>query len=630
MNWRVEAADSRAVAKFLEAGIDAEPSRGMLTRDGVMSELRKKAKRAQLRLWLNRWFSKIGWSLAGGATLFVLLVLVDRLWLVRPDAEMLTGWVCLGLLAASVVASVVWTVVTRETLSVAAATLDDAAGLRERISSAIYCEKMDDPFGQAVVADANRVTHGLTVSRHLPLRFPQSAAYAGASLLFALLVFWLFPVVDLAGKQEALQKQLEQQKRVERTAALVQPLIDKQVEALRKRYPALEQEMQQLAALKNVQAATRPEDVAKEPIKQVNNLAREIENKKENPDLAKIEEFQKIAQKLEARQRGDSAVSKLVQAMAQGDYKSAQQALEEMKLDLMKAPKADEDKQKAEELRNQIHKLGDQLKELAENDKKLQQELAKTGMKPDEIARALEHLKKQDLDALKEQLKKQGLSEKDIQKLANQLKKCQGGCQMASKLGDSLKQAAQGQQGQQGSGQGSEAGFTEAADQLSEMEALQQEMNQLTAAAADLQQMQDQLSQAGQCGGMGLGEGQLKESQGGMGSLGQGRGNIAPKTETGAKTTAQKAKVESHPGAIISTQFVHGEQIAGQVTEEYVEAVISKEREVSDAINREAIPRQYHKSVSKYFSHAREGLPADRVKAVENKFESEKPAEEAK
>lgn len=601
-----------------------------------MSELRKKAKRAQLRLWCNRWFSTLGWSLAGGAALFVLLVLIDRLWLVRPDAEVLTGWVCLGLLGASVVASAVWTFLTRETLSVAAAALDDAAGLRERISSAIYCEKMDDPFGQAVVADAHRVTHGLTVGRHLPLRFPQSASYAGPSLLVALLVFWLFPVVDLAGRQEALQKQLEQQKRVERAAALVQPLIDKQVETLRKKYPALEQEMQQLAALKNAPPATRPEDVAKGPIKQVNNLARQIENKKENPDLAKIEEFQKIAQKLEARQRGDSAVSKLVQAMARGDYKSAQQALEEMKLDLMKAPKTDEDKQKAEELRKQINKLGDQLKELAENDKKLQQELAKTGMKPDEIARALEHLKKQDLDALKEQLKKQGLSEKDIQKLANQLKKCQGGCQMAGRLGDSLKQAAQGQPGQQGSGQGSEAGFTDAADQLSDMEALQQEMNQLTAAASDLQQMQDQLSQAGQCSGqcegMGLGEGQgqLKESQSGMGPLGQGRGGIAPKTETGAKTTAQKAKVESHPGAIISTQFVHGEQIAGQVTDEFVEAVISKEREVSDAINREAIPRQYHKSVSKYFSDAREGLPADRVKAVENKLEGEKPAGEAK
>lgn len=600
-----------------------------------MWDLRKKARRAQLRLWLNRWFSQLGWSLAGGAAIFVIFVLLDRLWLVRPDAEVLAGWVCLGLLVASVVASVVWVLLTRETLPVAAAALDDAAGLRERISSAIYCEKMDDPFGQAVVADARRVTHGLAVGRHLPLRFPYSAGYAGPSLLVALLVFWLFPVVDLAGKQEVLKQEQDQQKRLERTTALVKPLIDKQVDTFRQKYPELEQEMQQLATLKNAPPTTRPEDVAKEPIKQVDNVAKQIEDKKNDPDLAKIDEFRKIAEKLEARQRSDSAVSKLTQAMSQGDFKSAQQALEELKLGLMKAPKTEEDKQKVKELRDQIDKLAGQLKELAQNDKKLQNELAKTGMKPDEIARALEHLKKQDLDALKEELKKKGLSEKDIDKLAKQLKKCQGGCQMASKLGDSLKQAAQGQQGQQGSEQASdssaEAGFSEASDQLSEMEAMQQEMNQLAAAAADLQQMQKELSQAGQGEGAGFGEdqGRLSQSQGGMGNLGQGQGGIAPKTETGARTTAQKAKVESHPGAIISTQFVHGEQITGQVTDDFVEAVISREREVSDAVNREAIPRQYHKSVGKYFSHAREGLPADQVKAVENKINSEKPAEEA-
>ncbi len=605
-----------------------------------MSDLRKKAKRAQLRLWLNRWFSKIGWSLAGGATLFVLFILIDRLWLVRPEADMLAGWICLGLLGASVGASIVWTLLTRETLSVAAAALDDAAGLRERISSAIYCEKMDDPFGQAVVADARRVTHGLTVGRHLPLRFPGSASYAGPTLLVALLVFWLFPVVDLAGKQEVLQKQQDQQKRLDRTTALVQPLIDKQVESLRQKYPGLEKEMDNLTALKNAPPATRPEDVTKEPIKQVSNVAKQIEDKKNDPDLAKINEFRTIAQKLEARQRGDSAVSKLAQAMAQGDYKGAQQALKEMQLDLMKAPKTDEDKQKAKELRDQINKLGNEIKKLAENDKKIQNELAKTGMNPEQIARALEHLKKQDLDALKEQLKKQGLSEKDIDKLANQLKKCQGGCQMASKLGDSLKQASQGQ-GQQGANQASdssEAGFSDAADQLSEMEAMQQEMNQLSAAAADLKEMQDRLSEAGNGQGMGEGQGmgsgedqgQLTQGQGGMGNFGRGQGGIAPKTETGAKTRAQKAKVEEHPGTIISTQMIRDWQVTGEVTDQFVEAVISKQREVSDAINREAIPRQYARSVGKYFSDARGDLPPDKVKAAESKIEIEKPAEEAK
>jgi len=71
-------------------------------------------------------------------------------------------------------------------------------------------------------------------------------------------------------------------------------------------------------------------------------------------------------------------------------------------------------------------------------------------------------------------------------------------------------------------------------------------------------------------------------------------------------------------------------QVTGEVTDQFVEAVISKQREVSDAINREAIPRQYARSVGKYFSDARGDLPPDKVKAAESKIEIEKPAEEAK
>ncbi len=66
-----------------------------------MSDLRKKAKRAQLRLWVNRWFSQFSWALVGAAVLFVLAVLADRLYLVRPEPEVLLGWITLGLAGAS-------------------------------------------------------------------------------------------------------------------------------------------------------------------------------------------------------------------------------------------------------------------------------------------------------------------------------------------------------------------------------------------------------------------------------------------------------------------------------------------------------------------------------------------------
>lgn len=614
-----------------------------------MTELHKTAKRAQWQLWLNRWFSTLGWSLAGAGALFATLVLVDRTLLVIAEPEFLYGRLSLVLAGVALLTSIVWTAVTRESLFAAAAELDGAAGLKERISTALYCEKTDDPFGQAVVADARKVTRNLTVRRHLPLRVPYSANYAGPTLLVALLVFLLFPVVDLVGKQEVAKKKQDEQNRIARDAAEVKAVVEKQVETLRQKYPMLSKEdLDKLMALKTQAPTTRPEDIRNEPVKMVNNIAQKYEQKKDNPDLARIDEFRRMAEKVVAQQRSDSAASRLAKAMAQGDYKDAQKALEEMKLELMKAPMTEEQKQKTAELRQEMDKLASGLKQVAANDKKISNELAKTGMKPEEIKRAIEQLNKKDIDGLKNELAKKGLSQKDVDKLVNELKKCQSGCQMASKMGQSLQQAAQGQQGNQGSDQlseSSDAGFSEAADQLSEMEALQQQMNQLNSAVAELKNMQNSLAGGsgqgnrpgeGQGEGEGEGEGEgngMGPGQGrggGMGGLGVGEGNIAPVTETGAKTTAQKAKVNTLPGSIISTQFIQGEQIAGDVSAEHVEAVISKQRDVSDAINREAIPRQYHRSVGKYFNHATEGMPSDKVKVAQDKIELEQPSEEAK
>src|SRR4029453_13554657 len=119
-----------------------------------MSPFRKPAKQAQRRLWFNRWLGGFGWCLVVAAALLIPAVLLDRLWLSRADA---THWLGFGagiLIGSGFVISLVWTLLTRESLTVAALKLDDAAKLRERLSTALYCEKSSDPFAQAVIVDA--------------------------------------------------------------------------------------------------------------------------------------------------------------------------------------------------------------------------------------------------------------------------------------------------------------------------------------------------------------------------------------------------------------------------------------------------------------------------------------------
>jgi hypothetical protein len=110
-----------------------------------------------------------------------------------------------------------------------------------------------------------------------------------------------------------------------------------------------------------------------------------------------------------------------------------------------------------------------------------------------------------------------------------------------------------------------------------------------------------------------------------MGQLGQGQGGVAPEQATGFRTVTEKPKVNTLPGAIDSVRFVNGEQFSGEVSDEFVEAVISAQREVSDAIAREQIPRQYHAGIKAYFDHTRTALPVDGVEGPEDQSRQETP-----
>src|SRR5690606_14211812 len=112
------------------------------------------------------------------------------IWLALPGE--IVGYTALGLTGAALIVSVVWSLLIRDRFMTAAVKLDVAAGLRERLSTGLYCEKLNDPFAHAVVADAHKAVATIRVSQHLPVEVPRSASWAGGSMLAALLFFWLF------------------------------------------------------------------------------------------------------------------------------------------------------------------------------------------------------------------------------------------------------------------------------------------------------------------------------------------------------------------------------------------------------------------------------------------------------
>ena len=90
-------------------------------------------------------------------------------------------------------------------------------------------------------------------------------------------------------------------------------------------------------------------------------------------------------------------------------------------------------------------------------------------------------------------LEKKGLSAEQIEKIAKQLQRRQGASDMAKRLAGAMKNASQAAaDGQMGDSLGA---LSLAADQLSELEQLEQEMAQLESAAAALADAQANLDQ---------------------------------------------------------------------------------------------------------------------------------------
>jgi hypothetical protein len=93
-----------------------------------------------------------------------------------------------------------------------------------------------------------------------------------------------------------------------------------------------------------------------------------------------------------------------------------------------------------------------------------------------------------------------------------------------------------------------------------------------------------------------------------MGRLGQGRGGLAPEEQTAMGFKTERGKVHTGKGAIIGQFLVDGQQVKGEVSTDFAEVISAAERDASDRINRNRVPRQYHKAVKDYFSNVQRSM----------------------
>ncbi len=578
-----------------------------------MTYLEQRLRTARHRLWLNHWFHTVSTLVGVLAGIFAVLVLVQRLY----DLDVPLLWIGAGLGCGALIGSIVWATATRPSAALTAARLDEAAGLRERLSSGHYCTDADDPFAGAVLADAERVCASLSARRYIRLTIPQPFAWSALSLVVAASMFLISP--GLLQRSEAKEAYRETAQ-LEQTRIAVKRKMDA-VKRIAETSPALEDLKDELDALDRETGGKleRPGDLRHEAIKKIDKLADAVKQKRRSGDYESTREMRKMLRGLKVPRSSDAPTQKLARALQEGDFKSAREEIESLREQLATL-KTEQDKELVAKISKQLNDIAKQLEKLSKN-KKLAQQLEQAGIKKEDLKRLLENLKKQDLDQLKKQLEQKGMSRQQIEKLVKQLQRRQAVGSTAKRLAQAMKKGAQcNNPGQMGEALG---GLSMAADQLSELELLEQEMSQLDTVLADLQNAKDDLNRpCSAC--MGLGCGRCQGKAGGMGRLGRGRGGLAPEQETPIDFRVRRGKVHTGKGAIIGQFLFDGEQVKGEVSSSFVEVVTAAEHEASDRINRNRIPRQYHKAVKAYFSNVQRSIKDARLQVPDAKTTSAK------
>ena len=569
-----------------------------------MTAFERNVKQTQWRLGVNDWFSALGWCLLWGAAAWCAIILADKLF----DLSLPLLYICLGLAAAALAAASIRVGMRRHDRIAAAAVLDQAAGLKERTSSGLYCLDSKDPFAQAVIEDAEQISRRISVRSFIKFSWPSSLSFASAAILVALIVTWL-PIGPLQAAETKVARQEQDdfiREDVKRTVKKLQRFRE-QVE----KNSALKDLVQSLKTIDDlpVEKMNTPVEVRREAIKKIDKVADAL-RKSKNEKLNEMKELSRMFRGLRNTKQPKTPTEKLSKALSKGDFKAAQDAVKELREQLAKM-KMKQDPEQRKKMQAQIQKFAEQLKELAkqeERKKQLENELKKSGVDPETAKRALENLTKADIEKIKEQMKKQGADKKQIKEMVNKLQNQKKACQSCSKMGGAMQQAAQMMQSDSSMADAS-AQLQSVGEALSDMEQLQQELSELESMLADAQQAQNELSDqqnsfCQSCDGKGCKacNGSGNRPGGGMGRLGRGRGGRGPEQKTAERWVKERTPVITTKGSIIGKKFIDGEQVRGEVGTEAVELFSAAERDATDALNKTRIPSHLRKAVKNYFS----------------------------
>jgi myosin heavy subunit len=574
-----------------------------------MHEIHRVLGHASRRLLVVRWLSLFIASVTGALLIALAARIVQQVfglewtWAAFWQSALLIG------LAAAVVISAAWAFISRARPMLVAQEVDERAGLRESLSTAMHVSQSQDAWAQSVVESARERARAVDVAKTIPYELPRWWPAPIAAALSLLVVWVAVPRLDVLG----LFAKNEEARKVEQEIVQVKAEVKKDQAKLEELLAkaGVEDEKQADEGGPAAEKAEKPlsaDEIRRTALKQLTNLQEKL-SEKQSGEKAQTLEAMKQAMK-QMKSPGPGPLDELSKKMAQGKFDEASKQLEQMQQKLASGEMSPDQR---EQMKAQLDKMSQQMKQLAQDQKQLAKQLEQAGMSADQ-AKKLAEQAMANPDSFKRALEgMKNLSPEQLQKLAQMAKSQQQSQQAMDKMSQACKNMSEGMNKNGMDQQGQEA-ISQLASQLSEMESLEAEMKSLQAAMGECKSQMSKLGgqcKGGNCDGDGesmFSEHQSEWAQGekkgkGKGSGGAGQGNgVSPEAEV-VDTLMDKAKANTKPGqgAIIASRYVQGESIKGESVLEFSEAVSSASRHATEAIETMQVAPEYQAVVKAYF-----------------------------
>lgn len=596
-----------------------------------MDEIRRVVKAAGMRLMVVGFFRHlVVLAVAGVIALFAAL-LVQRLFgLTWP-------WKIIFASAggAVVLAALVTTIARRKDSLGVARELDERAGLRESLSTAMCVSASEDPWSKAVVETARARAVGVKVGQAVPIEAPRLWPFAIGSVAALALAWFVIPAWDILNileKKTEVQKQQQEliaaKSQVEENAKKLDAILERAKIQLKDEKPD-----DAAAAAAKAEELKNPEEVRRAAVKRLSDVADKLNQMKDSEKAQQSEALKDQLRQL--KQSSDGPMHEFQRQLARGNFDKAKEELEKMAQQMADGKLSPE---QAEKAKQQLQDMAKQMEKIAEEKKALEQALEKQGMTkeqakdlmkkaasgdPKELQKAMEELKQLSPEQ-KEQLMKQALAQMKAS-------------QQMQQMSENAQKMAQGMQGQQMDQKGTE-GMQGMMSELSESEQMQGEMDAAQAALSECKAQMAAMGEAmgegkdGQSDGRGIGqwrEGSSTNRGNGSGGPGHGMGPSPADSPTDFSVKKDKANVNTQDGPIIGSRLVFGEQIRGESRAAFTDAVESSSRAASEALETMQVPRPYHGAVKNYFGTLNDKAAKNQA-AKEGKPAEKKPATDAK